>query len=126
MAMTDDLFYEDLPSALRHVIAVAGGAKVVGARLFPHLKPDGAGQRLLDSLRPDRREHLDLDQLQLLLRIGRESGCHVAMRMLAEEAGYEPPRAVSPDAERAQLQDHGQRLAAELASIVKRMERLAR
>lgn len=99
-----ELFHEDVNEALRGLVAILGGAKAVGARLFPDLGPDSGSRRLLDALNPDRPHSLTPTQLLALLRWGREAGHHGAMHYLADEAGYTRPSPVSPEDARAELQ----------------------
>lgn len=99
-----ELFHEDLYGAVRSLVATLGGAKVIGARLFPDLTPDAAARRLLDCLNTDRPHQFTLTQLLALLRWGREAGHHDAMNYLADEAGYDRPNPIHPEDARAELQ----------------------
>jgi hypothetical protein len=98
------LFHEDINEALKGLVSALGGAKAVGARLFPDLSVDGARTRLLDSLNPDRAQQLSQTQFLTLLKWGREAGYHGVMEYIAEEAGYTRPSPRSPEEERADLQ----------------------
>lgn len=99
------LFFEDTNDALRHVIQACGGAKAIGAALFPHIEdPAMAGRRLMDCLNGERPEKLDLPQVIAILRIGHEYGCHVAMHYLCKATGYTQPEPVEREDERAALQ----------------------
>lgn len=98
------LFVESLTDALREIVRACGGFKVVGARLWPEKAPEAASRVLADCLNELRAEKLSPDQVLLLLRMGRERGCHVGMTFLASECGYAPPQPIEPEDERAQLQ----------------------
>jgi len=99
------LIHEDLYDALRDVVRAMGGAKVVGPQLWPAKPPLEAGRLLADCLNRDRREKLDPEQLLWLCRKGREVGCHAATHYICEDAGYDPPKPRSLDAERRQLEE---------------------
>jgi hypothetical protein len=90
------LFYETWADALREVIATCGGAKQVAGKLWPEKTPDAAHRLLLDCLNETRPERLDPDRLRLVLRIGRQAGCHAALT-------YEDAKPIEPADERDQL-----------------------
>lgn len=102
--MQMSLMHETLNDALREVIQAAGGAKKVGAEMFPEKTPDEAAGRIRDCLNPDRREVFSPDQVVYLLRIGRSIGCHSAMAYMNREAGYADPLPIEPEDEVARLQ----------------------
>lgn len=97
------LFHESLTDALREVISACGGAKQVAAKLWPEKTPDGAQRMLLDCLNESRAERLDPDRLRMLLKMGREAGCHSAINWLLRDIGYEDSRPVAPQDEHAAL-----------------------
>lgn len=117
------LFHEDLNEALKGLVSALGGAKVVGARLFPDLTGDGARSRLLDSLNPDRAQQLSQTQFLTLLRWGREAGYHGVMEYVAEEAGYTRPSPRSPEEERADLQRQVIEMGQKLELIARRLQK---
>lgn len=82
-------FYEGPEDALRTAVQALGGAKRVGALLWPDKTPDNAGRSLLDCLNPARAEKLDLSQIMLILTRAKEVGCHAPMAWIASEVGYE-------------------------------------
>ena len=82
-------FFECPEDALKAVVQRLGGAKAVGAQLFPDKAPDAAARTLLDCLNPDRAEKLTLSQVLLILRMAHDAGLHEAMEYIAGEAGYE-------------------------------------
>ena len=81
--MQPALFHESIQDALREVIRAAGGAKIVGAKLWWWLPVDQAASKISDCLNPDRRQHFSEAELLHLLRIGREIDCHAAMHYIA-------------------------------------------
>jgi hypothetical protein len=97
------LFHEDINDALKGLVAALGGAKTVGARLFPDRTVDGARARLLDALNPDRDQQLSQTQFLTLLRWGREADHHGVMEYLADEAGYTRPSPRDPEDQKAEL-----------------------
>lgn len=102
--MQMSLHHESITDALREVIQAAGGAKSVGALMFPTTPPDQAAGKIRDCLNPDRRERFTPDQVMMLLRLGRQSGCHSAMSFITHESGYGEPVPVEPEDEVARLQ----------------------
>lgn len=82
-------FYEGPEDALRAAVQALGGAKVVGARLWPDKTPDAAGRQMLDSLNTGRAEKLELSQVMRVLAWAREVGVHGPMAWIAAEVGYE-------------------------------------
>jgi hypothetical protein len=95
-----DSIYE----ALKQLVDVLGGAKVVGHRLRPERGHIEARIWLLNCLNDDRPEKLDPEQVLLLLRWGHESGCHDAMHFVAHATGYTNPTPLTPADELADLQ----------------------
>lgn len=99
-----NLIHETIADAALEVIHAAGGFKIVGQRLFPELAPDHAGNKLRACLDDERREKFSPQQIVLLLRIGRESGCHALINHITSESGYSNPYPVEPEDEIARLQ----------------------
>lgn len=117
------LFHETVEDAAREVIHAAGGPKVVACQLWPDKAPEAAHRLLLACLNEDRQERLSPGHLLMLMRLGRQRGCHALMGYLAGEAGYKADP-VEPDDERAQLQrDYIQAVKA-MDKITDRMSRL--
>lgn len=100
---TGDLFVESIDDALRDAVRAAGGAKAVGATLFPSKGVEAAGRYLLDCLNPSRAEHLTPEQMLHVLRIARDAGYHGAKHWLDAAAGYAPTPPVDRDDQRAEL-----------------------
>lgn len=115
----DSLFCDDLRDALMGLVRACGGLKAVAHMLKPTMGVEAAAGWLRKALTTGERERLDLDDLQFLLRLGREKGCHVGMRQLTREAGYTDPTPLDPEDERAALQR-------EWIESIRRMEALAR
>jgi hypothetical protein len=97
-------FYEGPEDALRAAVQALGGAKKVGALLWPERTADAAGRLLLDCLNPARSEKLEMGQLLYILRQARESGVHAPMQWFAAECGYDAkPITRAEEADRAAL-----------------------
>lgn len=120
------LFYESVHDAIRELVRVLGGAKPVGNLLWPGKSMQDAATRLLNCLDHNRPEKLSPEDLVLLLKKGREAGCHVVMGYLNEQCGYTAPVPVDPTDELAELQRRYIDSVAEQKRIADRMERLAR
>lgn len=117
------LFFEDIYDALKHLVQAAGGAKVVGIRVFPHKEqPDAAGRLLMDCLNDGRAEKLDPEHLLSLLRIGHDAGCHQAIHYICSRSGYGTPDPIEPEDERAALQRKVVALGTELKQLLNRLD----
>lgn len=122
--MTPQLFYESPEDAMRDVIHALGGNKAVGAMLRPELSADEAGKWVSDCLNPDRAQAFRPGHVLLLLRKGREIGCHAAANHFMREAGYADPVPVEPEDERARLERQFIEAAKGLSGIADRLARL--
>ena len=121
--MQTSLYHETLQDALDEVVKALGGAKRIGVILWPEKSADDAGRQLRHCLDPDRPEKLSLEQLALVLRMGREKGAHAGMTFLCRDAGYQDPVAVEPEGERARLQRQFIQAQQAMFAMAKRMER---
>lgn len=125
-AMTGSLFHESLCDALRECIAVCGGMKAVGAKLWPEKDADYAGRALADCLNDAKRDKLSPEQVLLILRMARAHGCHAGMAFIARDLGYSDPQPIEPEDERAALQRQFIESTALLVKMAERIEDLAR
>lgn len=82
-------FYEGPEDALRAAVQALGGAKKVGALLWPDKSVDNASRQLLDCINPSRAEKLELSQIMRIFSLAKESGCHGPFSWLAGEIGYD-------------------------------------
>jgi hypothetical protein len=114
------LFFEDVYDAFRHICRTIGPKKA-GQSLFPQKDPEAAARSLADSLNAHRGEKLDLEQIVLLLRLGKDAGCHTAIEYLCSSAGYSKPTPIDPDDERAELQRQLIRVITEHRQLVNRL-----
>jgi len=118
-------FFEGPEDALRAAVQALGGAKAVGAKVYPDKSPERAGQQLLDCLNPGRPEKLELGQMLMILRMARDAGHHGAMQWLAGEVGYDArPVTRAQEADRLALvvEQSTKTLGAALAAL-ERMQR---
>lgn len=97
------MFHEDIYDALRDVVRALGGVKKVAERLFP-AKNGNAESYLKDCLNTNRRETLDPCEVMLLLKWGREVGCHSAMQYVCDFSGYKRAEPVVASDQQAELQ----------------------
>ena len=97
------LFYESLDDAIKDVIRVCGGAKVVGSKLWPEKSPEAASRLLNDCLNEHRPERLSPAQLMLIARMGRDKGCHAVMYFMCADLSYSQPVPIEPEDELAGL-----------------------
>ena len=117
------LFYEDINEAFAEVIRACGGAKVVACRLWPEKTPDAAHRLLLACLNEGRPERLSPEHVLLLLKMGRASGCHAGMNFIARDVGYDDPKPLEPEDERARLQREFIEAQKAMQMLAGRMER---
>lgn len=123
--MQPALFHESIQDALREVIRAAGGAKIVGSKLWPSLPVDQAASKISDCLNPDRRQHFNETEvlhLLRLLRLGREVECHAGLHYIASICGYSQPEPVTPADEVQALQQQFILATKELKAMSQRLE----
>lgn len=82
-------FYESPEQALTAAVQHLGGAKMVGAALWPDKTPDSARTRLLDCLNPSRAERLDMSEAMFILKRAKDAGMHAPFFWMAAEIGYD-------------------------------------
>lgn len=116
--MSDPALYEDELDALRETVRALGGPKKVGPLLWPDKKVETASRSLSDALNPNRDERLTPSQVLMIMRLGRQAGCHGLAEYFMAEAGYARPVPVAPETEAALL-------ATQLDAALDRAERLA-
>jgi hypothetical protein len=122
----EPLWYDTLADAYRGLCDALrddrgrGGFKVVGSMLWPALPADKAGRKLADCLNPDHAQKFDWDELEALLRWGREQGIDVIPGYLANRYGYEL-RVVSQEEQREDLM---RTIAQQQNALVEQMRRL--
>lgn len=120
----DELFHEDWRDALRHVVKALGGYEAVGIVLYPTKTRKAAGNWLSDCLNPERAAKPELEDIEALLRMGREAGCHTAMHILADRTNYERPKAAAPKSTKCVLLEQQAIHAAEQARLQREIDRL--
>lgn len=118
-------FYECAEDALKAAVEAMGGAKQIGALLWPDKSPDGARTRLLDCLNPNRPERLDLSESMFILKRAKEAGHHAPFTWIAGEVGYDAkPIAKAEEVDR--LTTVVEQSSKTLASALATLERLQR
>jgi hypothetical protein len=118
-------FFEGPEDALRAAVAALGGAKKVGAMLWPDKTIDAAGRQLLDALNPGRAEKLDVTQVMFIFKRARDVGHHAAFLWFAGDVGYEA-KPVTPAEEENRLVDVIEASSKTLTAALAAMERLQR
>lgn len=117
------LFHETFTEALSDCVRALGGAKRVGALLWPEKSIDDARRLLLDSLNPDRNNKLSPEQVLLVLREARKVGCHAGTAYILRDCGYADPQPIEPEDERAALQREFVQASKAMERLFARMER---
>ena len=124
--MQDELpYFESAEDALRAAVQALGGAKRVGALLWPDKTPDHAGRLLLDCINVGRAEKLSLSQAMRVLALAKEAGCHAPMLWICGEVGYDA-RPVTKAEEVDRVAAVMEQSAKTLASAIATLERLQR
>lgn len=118
-------FFESAEDALRSAVQSLGGAKAVGAKVFPDKSPERAAQQLLDCLNTGRPEKLELSQVLMVLHMAREAGHHGPMYWLCGEVGYEA-RPITRAEEADRLTTVVEQSTKTLACALAALERLQR
>lgn len=120
-----ELFHEDVFDALRTDIQALGGAKKVGAMLWPKLSPDKAGEKLSSCLNRQRAEKLDPEEILFIQREAARIGSVASLTYIADYVSIHRPVIIEPDDEKAQLQKDYIAATKAIAQIAQRLERLA-
>ncbi|MCU7370251.1 hypothetical protein PEC18_05045 [Paucibacter sp. O1-1] len=115
---------QTLTEVLVECVAAAGGAKVVGAKLFPDLLIDQAQRKLLDCLNDDRPHNLTPDKVLQVALLARQAGCHAYMEHCARRLHYATPVPREPQQELAELQRAFHASLSEQAAMLQRIEAL--
>lgn len=118
------LFHDSITDAMRDVIMAAGGFKAVGSLMFPEAPIDHAAGKVRDCLNPDRREKFSPDQLMMIVRLGRQHGCHALVNYIAHGGVYADPVPVEPEDEVARLQREFIEATRSLSAMAQRIEQL--
>lgn len=118
------LWYDRIEDALHDCVQALGGPKRVATALWPGKTAADAARYLNHCLDSERAEKLELGQVVTLMRWGRDADCHTPMHYLAETLGYQPPEPKNPETERDRLQREFIQAQEQMATLVKRMERL--
>lgn len=120
----EPLFHEDWRDALRHVVKALGGVETVGAELWPHKTRKAAGGMLSDCLNPDRPNKLDLEEVEALIRMGRDAGVHCGLQILCDRTSYERPQPTTPKSPKALLLEKQAAIAAEAVRLQQEIDRI--
>jgi hypothetical protein len=118
------LFHDTYEDAIRDAVMSLGGLKRVGSTLWPAMPADEAGRKLSACLNLDKREKLDLGELQLIRRESRKHGVHILAAYEMRDAGYADPQPLAPEDEAAQLQREYIAAVKSMTAIQSRMDRV--
>lgn len=118
-------FYEGPEDALRAAVQSLGGAKMVGAMLWPDKTPDAAGRLVQDCLNPSRNEKFDVTQVMFVFKKAKDAGCHSPFAWFSSEVGYDS-RPITKAEEADRLTSVVDQASKTLADALVRLERLQR
>lgn len=116
-------FYEGPEDALRAAIQALGGAKQVGAAIWPDKTPDAAGRLVQDCLNPSRAEKFDVTQVMFIFRKAKDVGCYSPFVWFAGDLGYDA-RPVTKAEEADRLTSVVEQASKTLAQAVAQLERI--
>lgn len=117
---------ESFEEALIDVVRALGGSKCVANALWPAMPVEDARRKLANSLSHDRAEKLSLDELQMILRMAREAGCHIGIAWLLERLSYAAPVPVEPQDQADDLRRQFIESTRDLAKLAERIEAMDR
>lgn len=123
MTTQERLFFDDVQDAIRVTVQALGGLKPVACKLWPEKAPDAAGRHLSDCLNHAKPEKLSPEQVVLLMKWGREVGCHAIAAYTGQECGYQF-NPLDPDVERDRLADSIHEASRNLERLIQLAERL--
>ena len=112
---------DDPYEALRIVVMRLGGPKKVGQLLRPELTLEQGSIWINNCLNRDRPEKLDIDQIDLLIGLGRKKGCHAVMQCFGIRHFYSI-NPIEPEDERARLQRQVLEIGGELKDLLTRLD----
>jgi hypothetical protein len=118
-------FYEGPEDALRAAVQALGGAKQVGAAIWPDKTPDASGRLVQDCLNPSRAEKFDVTQVMFIFRKAKEVGCHAPFMWFAGDVGYDA-RPITKAEEADRLTTVVEQASKTLAVAVAQLERIQR
>lgn len=98
------LWHETFEDALTDLVSALGGPKRVGSALWPVLPVEDAARKLAHCLDRNKSNKLSPDELLVILTMGREAHCHLAVTFLNRATGYADPVPVDPESEVQRLQ----------------------
>lgn len=122
---TEMPFYETPEEALSAAVQHLGGAKKVGAMLWPDKTADTARSRLLDCLNTAQPAKLDLSEAMFIFKKAKEAGCHSPFIWFCGDIGYESrPTSKAEETDRlTAVIDNATRTLAAALPMLERMQR---
>lgn len=119
MSESPELFYESFQEGLRDDVNAIGGAKAVGAMLWPEKDPLAARNKVNDCLNIEKRDRFSEEQEDLIIKLAREKrGFSAGLYARCDATGFERPKPKDPEDEHAKRQR-------EFIAAVKTIERIA-
>lgn len=117
--------YDSYLEALRDDINALGGPKVVGEWFAREKSPEAQRNWVNDRLNIARRERFTDEQERLIMRRAREKrGYSAAVYCICDETGFERPKAIEPEDERAKAMRDFTQAVEIMSRHVERLERL--
>lgn len=123
MSMTEPLFFDDLMDVLRHTVQALGGIKKVALTMRGDMSEESAKTWLRKCLDRSSRERFDPEQVEALVRMGREAGCHAYMHYMASTLGYSVPSPLAREDVKAAASAELLKVMGEFAAIHGRLQK---
>ena len=121
--MQNELFHDDIYSALHTAIEALGGYKQVAGWLFINKPVNTAYAHLKNCMRDDKPEKLNPHELILIMQKARDAGVHDVMNYIAAATNYKRPGTLEPHDELAELQRQFISTAKDIEKLGQRIER---
>ena len=123
--MQPQLFNETLSEAMQDLIHQLGGPKQVGPVLWPEKDVTDARNALLNCLNPEHQQKLSLEQIDLLLELGRRHNIHSVPKFISDRYDYriEP---ITPEEKKNSLQSQFNQKVEEMENILRQFKTLNR
>lgn len=118
------LIVDTINDAIRDTVRALGGSKMVGPQLWPTKKSERSEKDLDDCLNPNNPRKLDIDEILMIARLGRDKGIHLIATFVCRDIGYADPVPVNPEDQKTELmREFNERVDAVLvmAHQIKRM-----
>lgn len=121
-----EMLIEDVNQAFSDAVRMCGGAKEVGMKLRPELDPADAGNWVLNCCNPKHSQKFSLDQIQYLILMFNEHGCHLGINTLCRDGNYGEPTPITPAERQTELAKIISNAATTMQAAMKQLNEIKR